>query len=88
MNQQIELGDFDRRAEHFARCRAYVLQAVTANPGMTYIEIRIWIEEHRRFIMEDVGRRVRELARDLKPAFVMICYDGGGHAHVYPKETT
>ena len=87
MNLQVELSVFDKRVEHFARCRAYVLQAVTANPGMTYIEIREWIREHKRFIMEDIGRRVRELARDLNPAFVEIRYDGGGHAHVYPKET-
>jgi hypothetical protein len=79
---------FEKRAEMFPRCRAYVLQAVNANPGMGYIEIRQWIQEHLRFTMENVGARVRELAREIQPSMVTIEYDRNGNAHVYPiKET-
>lgn len=67
-----------------ARCRAYVLQAVNTKPGMTYIEIRQWIQRHKQFIMENVGARVRELARELSVPYVRIEYDEGHHAHVYP----
>jgi hypothetical protein len=66
-----------------ARCRAYVLQAVNAQEGMTYVEIREWIRMHKRFIMENVGARVRELARELKPPLVRIEYDGKGQVHVF-----
>lgn len=83
MTEQISLSTWEKRVEHFARCRAYVLQAVNAEPGMTYIEIRKWIEEHKRFVMENVGARVRELAREIKPAMVKIVYDEHGKAHVY-----
>ena len=88
MSQQ-KLGTFEKRAEMFPRCRAYVLQAVNACPGMGYIEIRAWIQEHLRFTMENVGARVRELGREIKPVMVRIEYDGHGNAHVYPiKETS
>ena len=69
-----------------ARCRALVLQAVNAKPGMTYVEIREWIMMNKRFHMENVGARVRELARELKIPYVAIKYDGKHRAHVYPVE--
>jgi len=84
MSQQ-QLSDFEKRIGQFARCRAYILQAVNANPGMTYIEIREWIKAHKRFIMENVDARVRELAREMKPPYVTIEYDASGRVHVYPK---
>lgn len=86
MSGQQSLADFERRAEHFSRCRAYVLQAVNAKPGIGYKEIREWIQEHKRFTMENVGARVRELAREVKPAMVKIQYDEHGNARVYLAE--
>jgi len=67
-----------------ARCRAYVLQAVNTKPGMTYTQIREWIMENKRFHMENVGARVRELARELKIPYVTIEYDEKHTVHVYP----
>ena len=93
------MSEWEKRVEHFARCRAYVLQAVHGlikerkeNPewngdlGPTYIDIRAWIREHKRFEMENVGARVRELARSIKPTIVRIEYDSSGRVHVYPIE--
>jgi hypothetical protein len=75
---------YDEHAEEFARCRAFVLQAVNKKPGMTYPEIRAWILKNKHFEMEDVGRRVRELARERTVPLVRIDYDKRGHAIVYP----
>ena len=84
MSEQSNLSTFDPATN--ARCRALVLQAINAKPGMTYPEIRDWIRENRRFVMEDVGRRVRELARESKPAYARIEQDENGRVHVYPTE--
>jgi hypothetical protein len=80
------LTEWQKKAESFARCRAYVLQAIHALDGPTYIEIRQWIRENKRFEMENVGARVRELAREIKPPMAIIKYDGSGKVHVFPIE--
>ena len=68
-----------------ARMRAIVVEAVDAVPGATYVQIREWIRENKRFEMENVGARVRELATDKKYThFCFIRYDSKGKAHVYP----
>ena len=54
--------------------------------GPTYIEIRNWIEVHKRFIMENVGGRCRSLARDKRPPWLEIEYDSNRRVHVYPKQ--
>jgi len=78
--------NWEKRVEHFSRCRAYVLQAIHALEGPTYIEIRQWIRENKRFEMENVGARVRELARTVSPPMAVIKYDGSGKVHVYPAD--
>ena len=68
-----------------ARMRTIIIDAVDAVPGATYKQIRQWIREEKRFEMENVGARVRELATD--PKFTHFCriqYDKRGRAHVYP----
>jgi len=69
-----------------ARCRALILQAIHNQPGMTYPEIRDWIRLNKHFTMEDVGRRVRELAREITPPHARIMQDKNGRVHVYPTE--
>jgi len=66
-----------------ARVRDMILEAVQAHPGIGYSAIRYWIKEHKRFTLENVGGRCRELAREEKPARARIEYDGKGHVHVY-----
>lgn len=75
---------YEEHSVNFARCRALVLQAVNKKAGMTYPEIRSWILKNKHFEMEDVGRRVRELARETVPPLVRIAYDHRGRAIVYP----
>jgi hypothetical protein len=58
MSEQSTITSFN--PEQNARCRALIIQAANAKPGMTYMEIRDWILEHYRFQMENVGGRVRE----------------------------
>ncbi len=69
-----------------ARMRAIILQAVNAKQGMTYVEIRDWIRQNKRFEMENVGARVRELAHDKKFIhYVRTEQDKKtGHIRVYP----
>lgn len=63
-----------------------MLQAIHALDGPTYVEIRAWIREHKRFEMENVGARVRELARVESPPLAIIKYDGSGKVHVFPAD--
>ncbi len=69
-----------------ARMRAIIIEAVdNLPPGSTYTKIREWVRENKRFEMENVGARVRELATDPKfTHFLKILYDKKGGAHVYP----
>jgi len=53
--------NWEKLVEHFARSRAHILQAINKQPGMTYMEIRLWIHEHKLYWMENVGARCREL---------------------------
>lgn len=76
--------DFEARIEKLAHCRAVVLQAIHAQPGMTYTDIREWINEHKRFRMESVGRRCREI-RD--SGYVELRTEGDNRVHVYPAKT-
>lgn len=68
------------------RCQQYVLEAIKARPGITYQAIRYWILQKYRFNMENVGGRVRELARDCDPPKVSIEYDKNGHVHCFAVE--
>lgn len=76
-------SDWEKRVEHFARSRAHILQAIHDNPGMTYMEIRMWIHERKRYWMENVGARCREL---YELGYARRETDGTGHVHVYPEE--
>lgn len=78
MTQQ---GQWEKRVGQFNRSRAMVSQAIHDKPGMTYVEIRIWIREHFRFEMENVGARCRELY-NLRYARKEV--DATGRVHVYP----
>ena len=72
---------YENRKESFARCRALVLQAIHAKPGMTYMEIRVWIKKHKDFWMEGADARCRELyvlGHARREA------DEKGTIHVYP----
>ena len=67
-----------------ARVRDMIVEAVKTHPGISYAGIRHWIKEHKRFTLENVGGRCRELAREENPPRARIEYDKKGHAHVYP----
>ena len=74
------LTTWEKKVEHFSRCRAHVYQAVKDIHGKrsngdlkffaedenntwlgpTYVEIRLWIHEHYRYWLENVGARCRE----------------------------
>lgn len=78
MSQQSQ---WQKRVAHFNRSRAMVSQAIHDKPGMTYVEIRIWIREHFRFEMENVGARCREL---YTLGYAEKRVDESGRVHVYP----
>ncbi len=78
---KMSLSKWQKRAETFALCRAQVLKAVNAKPGMTYTQIREYIRWHFHFTMEQVGARCRELYYS---GYARKETDGSGRVHVYP----
>jgi len=51
--------------------------------GPTYVEIRLWIEEEKGFIVENVGARCREM---FDSGEMRREEDVKGRVHVYPTE--
>ena len=80
------LTQSEQAQARYARHRAIILQAINNQPGMTYTQIRNWIEANKHFTMEEIGRRVRELAREIEPRLAIIQYDENGRVRVYPTE--
>ena len=58
-------------------------QPRTEHVGPTYVEIRIWIEKNKEFIMENVGARCRYLfdCGEMRKEV-----DATGRVHVYPQK--
>jgi len=51
--------------------------------GPTYVEIRLWIREHKRYEMENVGARCREL---YSLGWMRKETEDSGRVHVFPCE--
>lgn len=84
LKEKLLQSRFERQQGEWSYCRALILQAVNKQPGMMYKEIRKWIENEKDVLIENVGARCRELARELNPPLATITYDERGNAHVYP----
>ena len=80
MTSQVE-----QAVDRFAHSRALVLKAIHAKPGMTYTQIRDYIEWHYHVKISNIGARCRELY--LKP-YARKEVDLKGRVHVYPMEGT
>ena len=83
MTQQIELSDFDKRQEHFARVRAYIMQIVVSRPGLTCAGITEQFLLRFHFLPR-IENRIRELR---KLGYVVTPKESDGLLHVYRKET-
>lgn len=81
--KQASLSKWEQKVQHFSRSRAHILQAIHDKPGMTYVEIRLWIHERYRYWMENVGARCREL---YGLGYARKTTDDGGRVHVYAVE--
>jgi len=88
-SRDFQLDRYNRAREDVLEAIRTIYRAKLMNPhvrekGVTYLEIRNWIKIHKRYDMENVGARCRELARDFNPPLILIQYNDREHALVTP----